>query len=218
MRNRELLPEPLGLDFGDLLKICRYIAAGMLQLSHRRIVHRDLACRNILISLQHHKIDAVKISDFGLSWCNNDDNDEGEHQDPNLASLRLPIKWSAIEAIRDGTFSSASDVWSMAVTMWEIFNRGTPPFQDRTNQEAYNFVKTGGRLELPDLPSKISELMLQCWDEDPSQRPSFSNILNVIDDVIKDNAKITMQLRSPCRSPLMSRLQQVGAYYGKITK
>lgn len=47
----------------DLLNIARQVAAGMVYLSDRKFVHRDLATRNCLINDNM----VVKIADFGLS-------------------------------------------------------------------------------------------------------------------------------------------------------
>ena len=73
------------------------------------IVHRDLACRNVLVA----KGKLLKITDFGLSR-------EVEEVYVKKTRGRLPLKWMAIESITAREFTTASDVWAFGVTLWEI--------------------------------------------------------------------------------------------------
>lgn len=48
---------------------------------------------------------------------------------------KIPIRWTAPEAIAFRTFSSASDVWSFGVVMWEVLAYGERPYWNMTNQD-----------------------------------------------------------------------------------
>ena len=71
----------------------KQIANGMDYLSSRKVVHGDLACRNILLARNN----VVKISDFGLAkYVEYKEYYKNEKQGP------LPIKWLSIETLDEG--------------------------------------------------------------------------------------------------------------------
>ncbi|XP_035700493.1 tyrosine-protein kinase Shark isoform X3 [Folsomia candida] len=156
----------------DLRKWAHEIAKGMVYLQRKRFVHRDLAARNILLS----KDRVAKISDFGLSRA------LGGNSDYYTATHggRWPIKWYAPESCSHGTFSHASDVWSFAVTLWELYSFGETPFgQETTGREVIEMVERGERLDKPKhCPDKIYSVMKKCWNMDPDLRPTFTFLEN----------------------------------------
>ena len=93
----------------DLPSFSYQIAAGMAYLSSIGIVHRDLACRNVLVNADK----ALKITDFGLSR-------EAEEMYIQQSMGRVPYKWMALESILAREFTSASDVWSYGIVLWEV--------------------------------------------------------------------------------------------------
>eukprot|EP01117_Protostelium_nocturnum_P014323 TRINITY_DN5446_c0_g2_i3.p1 TRINITY_DN5446_c0_g2~~TRINITY_DN5446_c0_g2_i3.p1 ORF type:complete len:1553 (+),score=475.01 TRINITY_DN5446_c0_g2_i3:123-4781(+) len=145
------------------------IARGMLHLHHERVIHRDLAVRNILLN----KFLEPKVSDFGLSR---------EHQSEESAGVTKstvgPLKWMPPEAYLHGQYSIKSDAWSFGVTCWEILVV-EDPYDDMTNVEAAIAVTTKKlRLAIPSSCNKrLQEVITDCFEEDPNKRPDFAAIL-----------------------------------------
>uniref|UniRef100_A0A3B3ZXP0 receptor protein-tyrosine kinase n=1 Tax=Periophthalmus magnuspinnatus TaxID=409849 RepID=A0A3B3ZXP0_9GOBI len=162
----------------QLVGMLRGIAAGMKYLSDMNYVHRDLAARNVLVNSNLE----CKVSDFGLSRVLEDDA-EGTY---TTRGGKIPIRWTAPEAIAYRKFTSASDVWSFGIVMWEVMAFGERPYWDMSNHEVMKAINEGFRLPAPmDCPSAIYQLMLQCWQHDRSNRPRFTDIVNILDKLLR---------------------------------
>ena len=156
------------LDHADMLHIAIQIAAGMEYLSSHHFVHRDLAARNVLVGDNL----TVKISDFGLSR----DVYSSDYYRVQSKSL-LPVRWMAPESILFGKFTVESDVWSFGVVLWEIYSFGLQPYYGYSNPEVIEMIRARQILPCPeDCPSRIYSLMVECWNEMLTRRPSFKEI------------------------------------------
>lgn len=157
------------LSYTDQIFIAAQIASGMEYLSSRSFVHRDLAARNILIGENL----MCKISDIGLiKDCYSSD-----YYRTTGSTLMLPIRWMSPEAIAYGKFTVDSDVWAYGVLLWEIWSNGLQPFYGHSNAEVMDLVRSRQILPCPDnCPTKVYDLMLECWNEMPRYRPQFKNI------------------------------------------
>ncbi|XP_006641920.2 ephrin type-A receptor 8 [Lepisosteus oculatus] len=183
----------------QLVGILRGIAAGMKYLSDLGYIHRDLAARNILVNSNL----VCKVSDFGLSRVLEDDPEAAY----TTSGGKIPIRWTAPEAIAYRKFSSASDVWSYGVVMWEIMSYGERPYWNLTNRDVIKSVEEGYRLPAPmGCPGALHTLMLDCWQKDRNERPKFCQIVGVLDKLIR-NPENLKSLDTLCRlsSPLMNR-------------
>lgn len=167
----DYLRKQLGqLSISLLWDYATQVAQGMAYLEAKRYLHRDLACRNVLMSA----IDQVKIGDFGLMRAIPEETDCYVM----TAHSRVPFPWCAPESLRRRQFSHASDAWMWAVAVWEMFTFGEEPWIGLNGTEILVKIdKEGERLYKPEsCPPKLYTLMLQCWDREPSERPSFQTI------------------------------------------
>uniref|UniRef100_A0A8C2JMX6 receptor protein-tyrosine kinase n=1 Tax=Cyprinus carpio TaxID=7962 RepID=A0A8C2JMX6_CYPCA len=186
----------------QLVGMLRGIAAGMKYLCDMNYVHRDLAARNILVNSNL----VCKVSDFGLSRFLEDDT-----SDPTYTSAlggKIPIRWTAPEAIQYRKFTSSSDVWSYGIVMWEVMSYGERPYWDMSNQDVINAIEQDYRLPPPmDCPNALHQLMLDCWQKDRNNRPKFNQIVNTLDKMIRNpgSLKSTTPLSSGVHLPLLDR-------------
>ncbi|XP_025269944.1 proto-oncogene tyrosine-protein kinase ROS-like [Camponotus floridanus] len=162
------------LRLQDLLAMCEDVARGCCYLEELRFVHRDLACRNCLMSSRNRENRVIKIGDFRLARdIYNDDYYRVKGED------LLPVRWMAPESLIIGTFTSQSDVWSFGVLMWEITSLGQP-YIGKSNEEVISYVRAGGRLPMTlNCPSILYQLMLRCWST-ADARPNFKFCLKNI--------------------------------------
>lgn len=149
----------------ELVEFVINICDGMSYLEEKGIVHRDLAASNVLIS----KDDVAKVSDFGLSKKIMDNTRNG---------VRIRIKWSAPEAIKDRLYSNKSDMWSFGILLWEIFSYGRVPYPKIPVNEVLTYIEQGYQMEKPDgCPDEIYALMKEAWEFDRTLRPTFTNTI-----------------------------------------
>uniref|UniRef100_A0A672YXG1 receptor protein-tyrosine kinase n=1 Tax=Sphaeramia orbicularis TaxID=375764 RepID=A0A672YXG1_9TELE len=142
-------------------------------------IHRDVAARNVLLT--DHRV--AKICDFGLARdIMNDSNYVVK------GNARLPVKWMAPESIFDCVYTVQSDVWSYGILLWEIFSLGKSPYPSMAvDTRFYKMVKRGYQMSQPDFaPSEIYMIMKMCWNLEPTERPTFSKISQMIERLLGD--------------------------------
>ncbi|XP_021578483.2 mast/stem cell growth factor receptor Kit isoform X2 [Ictidomys tridecemlineatus] len=182
---REVTPaimedDELALDLEDLLSFSYQVAKGMAFLASKNCIHRDLAARNILLT--HGRI--TKICDFGLARdIKNDSNYVVK------GNARLPVKWMAPESIFNCVYTFESDVWSYGIFLWELFSLGSSPYPGMpVDSKFYKMIKEGFRMLSPEhAPAEMYDIMKTCWDADPLKRPTFKQIVQLIEKQISES-------------------------------
>ncbi|XP_078038597.1 PDGF- and VEGF-receptor related [Augochlora pura] len=174
----------------DLLSWAFQVARGMEYLSHRKVLHGDLAARNILLAEDN----IVKICDFGLAkTMYKEENYKKKGDGP------LPIKWLAIESIRDRIFSTQSDIWSFGIVLWEFFTLAETPYPGMEAEIQYQKLIEGYRMEQPEYATpEVYDIMRQCWKAKPTLRPSFTELVDSIGNLLEDSVRAHyVQLNAP---------------------
>ncbi|XP_027887246.1 macrophage colony-stimulating factor 1 receptor 2 isoform X2 [Xiphophorus couchianus] len=167
----------VSLSLCDLLRFSYHVAQGLDFLSSRNCIHRDVAARNVLLT----DCRVAKICDFGLARdIQNDDSYIVQ------GNARLPVKWMAPESIFQCLYTVQSDVWSYGVLLWEIFSLGKSPYPNVVvDTNFYKMIKDGHHMEQPEFaPNEMYHLMKLCWSGEPTHRPTFKTIGQLIERLL----------------------------------
>jgi len=171
------------------MKLLLGAALGLLWLhmTDPPIVHSQIKPSNLLVDEYWN----VKVADFELGeqtrlLRQNSFEEKQKNDDPK------PFVWTAPEVIEHTTATDKSDVYSFAIVMWEIFAEEFPFQHIQTFTELKKTVLSSERPKIPDfVPLKLKDLMQWCWQVNPSSRPTFSQILPVLEgsfiDCIMEN-------------------------------
>ncbi|GBB84447.1 hypothetical protein RclHR1_11000003 [Rhizophagus clarus] len=134
-------------------------------------IHRDLHSGNILYTRYN---DSWYISDLG--FCG--------PADKPLTSIYGNLPYIAPEVINGKEYTYKSDIYSVAMLMWEI-SSGHPPFNYYEND--YNLalkIINGMRPKIiAGTPLKYKKLMVQCWNADPLERLDTTTLLKKIEEI-----------------------------------
>ncbi|KAH9363497.1 hypothetical protein HPB48_005970 [Haemaphysalis longicornis] len=161
------------LDLATLIQYAYQLSTALSYLESKKYVHRDIAARNVLVSSH----DCVKLGDFGLSrWVE-------DHSYYKASRGKLPIKWMAPESYQLPPLHGRQ----RRVCMWEILMLGVKPFQGVKNNDVIGRIEDGERLPLPpDCPPRLYSLMSQCWAYEPSKRPGFRDVKQVLSEILAE--------------------------------
>lgn len=155
-----------------ILQMAIEIGDGMAYLAAKKFVHRDLAARNCMVAEDL----TVKIGDFGMTR----DIYETDYYRKGGKGL-LPVRWMAPESLKDGVFTSQSDVWSYGVVLWEMATLASQPYQGLSNEQVLKYVINDGIMEKPEnCPDRLYALMKLCWAKNPKARPTFTELIEVL--------------------------------------
>ncbi|XP_065218556.1 hepatocyte growth factor receptor-like [Planococcus citri] len=178
------------------------VAQGMEYLSSMKCVHRDLAARNILVS----KNLVLKIADFGLAR----DIREKDYYRKKTGG-RLPVKWMAPEALHHNLYTTQSDVWSFGIFLWEVVTLGSIPYPTFTNmEELVQALDDGYRMKKPpNCSMKMYRIMRECWNYSSEDRPTFSIIVENLEEMLSSDYDNEMYEEPVSREPKLSNIDTI---------
>ncbi|XVE89824.1 hypothetical protein DITRI_Ditri20bG0025400 [Diplodiscus trichospermus] len=156
------------IDEKRRIKMALDVARGMncLHTSTPTIVHRDLKSPNLLVD----KNWTVKVCDFGLSRLKH-------NTFLSSKSTAGTPEWMAPEVLRNEPSNEKCDVYSFGVILWELATLRLPWSGMNSMQVVGAVGFQNRRLDIPkELDPLVARIIWQCWQTDPSLRPSFAEL------------------------------------------
>ncbi|KAL7459144.1 hypothetical protein ACHAWC_010828 [Mediolabrus comicus] len=157
------------------IKYAQQLAAGMNHLHKSRppIIHRDLKPANLLIDFSG----TLKIADFGLAKIRPNP-EQNEVEAFQMTGETGSYRFMAPEVFRHEEYSETVDVYSYAMIFYYML-RSIPPWSGLSGVDAATKAAVDGeRPIIPrDVDERLSLLLKRCWDENPTARPSFEEII-----------------------------------------
>uniref|UniRef100_A0A3B4B7L1 Protein kinase domain-containing protein n=1 Tax=Periophthalmus magnuspinnatus TaxID=409849 RepID=A0A3B4B7L1_9GOBI len=146
-------------DLQSLLTVASYhIALALQHLRSKSIVHCDLALRNIMVDKFPWE---VKLAEFGLAR--------------DLTKMqRVPLRWYPPEYFKNNYYSFKGDVWAFGIVLWEMWTFG--------ESDALPVCHVLWDVDL------CLHVMRDCWLEPYSLRPSFTDIVRMLECIMENDA------------------------------
>lgn len=173
---------PRQLDLHVALNYALDIASALDCLHANGIIHRDLKPDNLLLTANQK---SVKLADFGLA--------REETLTEMMTAETGTYRWMAPElystvTLRQGEkkhYNNKVDVYSFGIVLWELLTNRMP-FEGMSNlQAAYAAAFKQERPAIPeDFPPDLAFLIQSCWVEDANMRPSFSQIIRMLNSFL----------------------------------
>ncbi|XP_016131176.1 uncharacterized protein [Sinocyclocheilus grahami] len=187
MMSDGMTPDLLNRDLLTLQRMAYEITSGLLHLHENNYIHSDLALRNCLLTSNL----TVRIGDYGLS---HNQYKEDYYLTPD--KLWIPLRWIAPELLEEfrGNLivtdqTKTSNVWSLGVVIWELFEFGAQPHRHLSDEEVLTFVIRERQITLAQPRLKLThadywyEVMQSCWLP-PSQRPMVNKVFLLLSSLL----------------------------------
>ncbi|KAL9356850.1 hypothetical protein Peur_050103 [Populus x canadensis] len=159
----------------SLIKVAIDVSKGMNYLHQNNIIHRDLKTANLLMD----ENEVVKVADFGVARV--------QTQSGVMTAETGTYRWMAPEVIEHKPYDYKADVFSFGIVMWELLTGELPYSYLTPLQAAVGVVQKGLRPTIPKHTyPKLAELLERCWQRDPTQRPNFSQIIDILQQIAKE--------------------------------
>ncbi|KAJ1068365.1 hypothetical protein K5549_004063 [Capra hircus] len=197
---------------------------GMRYLHGEGVIHKDLKPENILVDSDFH----IKIADLGVAsfktWSKltKEEHNEQRKAGGSAGKSGGTLHYMAPEHLNDVNSrpSEKSDVFSFAIVLWAIFANKEPYENAICEQQLILCIKSGNRPDVEDIiefcPREVIDLMRQCWEVNPDDRPTFAGIeekfrpfySNQLENFVEEDVK-SLKKEFPGQNEIVKRMKSL---------
>lgn len=159
-------PAPVKAAAAIMTQIC----SGLLEAHEAGVVHRDLKPDNIVVQDRSHKIDTVKIVDFGIARLIS-----AKERMTKTGTVIGTMEYISPEQLKDEPIDGRADIYALGIVLFEILTADLP-LKARTVEGLVAQHLIG----VPKAPSEkradiakdslIDQIVLKCLQKQPAQR------------------------------------------------
>nr|XP_006112594.1 tyrosine-protein kinase STYK1 [Pelodiscus sinensis] len=175
---------PYDLTERQVYKIGQQVAAALDFLQQKKLLHGDVAARNVLIQSDF----TAKLCGLGLAY--------EIHTYGTSVTKTVPLKWQAPERLRMKPHSIKGDIWSFGILLYEMITLGAPPFPEVPPSDILQHLQKRKIMKRPSTcqPAMYS-IMKSCWRWGATERPSPAELLHRLQIAAKSsNDQVVLQV------------------------
>jgi serine/threonine protein kinase len=168
------------IDWNKRIDILHYISIGLKDIHNSGLIHHDFHCGNILNDYLNKTDSALAyITDLGLSRPANIKSSQSDNK-----KMYGVLPYVAPEVLRGKEYTQAIDIYGFGIIAYEICT-GLPPYHDVAHDEFLAMKICQGLRPKSNykIPQLIYDIINQCWDADPSNRPKANDLYKLLDNL-----------------------------------
>eukprot|EP01096_Ripella_sp_DP13-Kostka_P014240 TRINITY_DN636_c0_g1_i7.p1 TRINITY_DN636_c0_g1~~TRINITY_DN636_c0_g1_i7.p1 ORF type:complete len:1914 (-),score=863.67 TRINITY_DN636_c0_g1_i7:144-5885(-) len=181
-------------------------ASGLQFLHSLDIVHRDIKPGNLLVNDKWR----VSLTDFGTTRCI----DTKKRMSVTVGTAM----YMAPEIVDQGNYTTAIDVYSLAIVMWEMLERRAPYPEHMGAIEVVMACKQGQRpVFTGSHPASLKALIERCWSTEPERRPKADQIVTALQELASELKRMpSLTLRPPAAASTPSLSSPTSAVFPQM--
>ncbi|MCW8962633.1 MAG: protein kinase, partial [Gammaproteobacteria bacterium] len=152
-----------------MIDIAIQFARGLHYAHEQKLIHQDVKPANLMLTEEGE----AKVTDFGLARARAQADTHAPGQTMMVKGVGYTPEYASPEQLSGDKLTRRTDIWSWAVSLLEMFC-GERTWRSGTIAGFHldEYLASGAsRSDIPAMPDDMAELLKQCFQEDPQQRP-----------------------------------------------